>query len=121
MSMRKIGTKLVLILIPLISLVLIVGNLVTQSFVRDDLQNLVLSSVESLAAAHAQILSSEIKSFVGHAKALASTPMLKPVLRLEFEMAAKTLPNILTGEKAKMPQEVKKCFLIKPDGRFVTN
>ncbi|MGJ8454565.1 methyl-accepting chemotaxis protein [Pseudothermotoga sp. U03pept] len=119
--MSKIGTKLILILLPFVTVVLLVGNLVTYSLVKRDLQEIVLSNIQNLASSHAQILSSEINSFISYAKSLASTPLLKPVLKLDFEMAAKTLPNILTTEKSKMPVEITKCFLMIADGRFATN
>ncbi|MEJ5229536.1 MAG: methyl-accepting chemotaxis protein [Pseudothermotoga sp.] len=119
--MSKIGTKLILILLPLATVVLLVGNFVTYSLVKRDLQEIVLSNIRNLANSHAQILSSEMNSIVGYAKSLASTPLLKPVLKLDFEMAAKTLPNILTTEKSKMPNEITKCFLMIADGRFATN
>lgn len=117
--MRNIAARLILFIVPLIVVLLVVGNLLSYLRVSRTVGELTTQNFERLVHSYGMIISSSLQSCVNIAESLANTPMLKPILNLAFENAAPTLANLLSTEREKMPDYVRGCFLIVPDGRFV--
>ncbi|MDI6863990.1 MAG: methyl-accepting chemotaxis protein, partial [Pseudothermotoga sp.] len=119
--MRNIAARLILFIVPLIVVLLVVGNSLSYLRVSRTVGKLTSQNLERLVHSYALIVSSSLQSCVNVAESLANTPMLKPILNLAFENAALTLANFLSTEREKMPDYVRGCFVIVPDGRFVIN
>jgi len=119
--MRNIAARLILFIVPLIVVLLVIGNSLSYLRVSRTVGKLTSQNLERLVHSYALIVSSSLQSCVNVAESLANTPMLKPILNLAFENAALTLANFLSTEREKMPDYVRGCFVIVPDGRFVIN
>jgi|GEM_PF-998670 len=119
--MRNIAARLILFIVPLIVVLLVIGNSLSYLRVSRTVGKLTSQNLERLVHSYALIVSSSLQSCMNVAESLANTPMLKPILNLAFENAALTLANFLSTEREKMPDYVRGCFVIVPDGRFVIN
>jgi len=119
--MRNIAARLILFIVPLIVVLLLIGNSLSYLRVSRTVGKLTSQNLERLVHSYALIVSSSLQSCMNVAESLANTPMLKPILNLAFENAALTLANFLSTEREKMPDYVRGCFVIVPDGRFVIN
>jgi len=119
--MRSIAGKTMLILIPVIVCALLGGNFLTYFRVKGTTEEVIFQNLSDLTEAYSQITSSIYDSAVKESESLARTPMLKPLLNLDFQVASKTLPDVLTTEKEKLSTNVLSCFVITRDGKFVTD
>lgn len=119
--MRNIAARLILFIVPLIVVLLLIGNSLSYLRVSRTVGKLTSQNLERLVHSYSLIISSSLQSCMNVAESLANTPMLKPILNLAFENAALTLANFLSTEREKMPDYVRGCFVIVPDGRFVIN
>ncbi|HBT39799.1 MAG: Methyl-accepting chemotaxis sensory transducer [Thermotoga sp. 50_1627] len=117
--MRSIAARLIFFIVPLIVILLVVGNSLSYLRVSRTVGELTSQNLERLVHSYSLIISSSLQNCMNVAESLANTPMLKPILNLAFENAALTLANVLSTEREKMPDYVRGCFVIVPDGRFV--
>lgn len=117
--MRSIAARLIFFIVPLIVILLVVGNSLSYLRVSQTVGELTSQNLERLVHSYSLIISSSLQNCMNVAESLANTPMLKPILNLAFENAALTLANVLSTEREKMPDYVRGCFVIVPDGRFV--
>ncbi|RKX39614.1 MAG: hypothetical protein DRP20_00360, partial [Thermotogae bacterium] len=88
--MRSIAGKIMLILIPVIVCALLGGNFLTYFRVKGTTEEVIFQSLSDLTEAYSQITSSIYDSAVKESESLARTPMLKPLLNLDFQVASKT-------------------------------
>ncbi|WP_448523189.1 methyl-accepting chemotaxis protein [Pseudothermotoga sp.] len=93
--MRNIAARLILSIVPLIVILLVVGNSLSYLRVSRTVGELTNQNFERLAHSYGLIISSSLQSCVNVAESLANTPMLKPILNLAFENAAPVLANLV--------------------------